>query len=123
MTDKNYQVLDVNGNEIKVVKSLSIAKKLATAESGSVVCDGECVFKAKVQEPTPEPEAQKPETYRIKMLMNVRAEPSLNGKVLDVVAPGTDVDVIAVEDDWLHLVNGAFILYGSGEYAERLCKD
>ncbi len=38
MTDKNYQVLDVNGNEIKVVKSLSIAKKLANAEGGSVVC-------------------------------------------------------------------------------------
>ncbi len=117
MTDKNYQVLDVNGNEIKVVKSLSIAKKLANAEGGSVVCDGECVFKAEVK---PEPT---PEKYRIKVLMNIRAEPSLKSKQLGTVVPGTDVDVIALENDWLHLINDTFILYGSGEYAERLCRD
>ena len=123
MTDKNYQVLDAEGKDVKTVKSLSIAKKLANAAGGSVVCDGECVFKAEV--PTPEPEPQKPmsEKFRIKTLMNVRAEPSLNSRVLGLLNPGTDVDVVAVEDNWLHLVDGTFVFYDGGKYAERLCRD
>ena len=96
MTDKNYTVLDSNGKEIKTVKSLSIAKKLANTEKGSVLCDGECVYQCQV-EPVSEPETtekptEKPEkptkqenpakpepkpivheTYRIKELMNVRS--------------------------------------------------
>ncbi len=143
MTDKNYMVLDSNGNELKTVKSLSIAKKLANTEKGSVVCDGECVYQCRAgqavepetqekptepEKPTkqenpakPEPKPIVPETYRIKELMNVRAEPSLNAQKLGTISPGTEVTVIAVKDNWLHLTDGTYILFDSGKFAERLC--
>lgn len=145
MTDKNYMVLDSNGNELKTVKSLSIAKKLANTEKGSVVCDGECVYQCRAgqavepetqekptepEKPTkqenpakPEPKPIVPETYRIKELMNVRAEPSLNAQKLGTISPGTEVTVIAVKDNWLHLTDGTYILFDSGKFAERPCKE
>ena len=121
MTDKNYMVLDSNGKEIKTVKSLSIAKKMANSEKGSVVCDGECVYQVPV-EPEKSEAPAKPEIYRIKELMNVRSAPSLKAEKLGTVSPGTDVEVLALEDDWLHLVNGTFIFYDNGKYAERMCR-
>ena len=120
MTDKNYTVLDSNGKEIKTVKSLSIAKKMANSEKGSVVCDGECVYQVPVEQE--KSETAKPEIYRIKELMNVRSAPSLKAEKLGTVSPGTDVEVLALEDDWLHLVNGTFIFYDNGKYAERMCR-
>ena len=121
MTDKNYMVLDSNGKEIKTVKSLSIAKKMANSEKGSVVCDGECVYQVPLE---PEKsETAKPEIYRIKELMNVRSAPSLKAEKLGTISPGTDVVVLALEDDWLHLVNNTFILYDNGKYAERMCRE
>ena len=108
MTDKNYMVLDSNGKEIKTVKSLSIAKK------------GECVYQVPVEQE--KSETAKPEIYRIKELMNVRSAPSLKAEKLGTVSPGTDVEVLALEDDWLHLVNGTFIFYDNGKYAERMCR-
>lgn len=163
MTDKNYTVLDSNGKEIKTVKSLSIAKKMANSEKGSVLCDGECVYRsaepetaekptenhvepeksseesaeqekssekapekpktpAKPETPAEKPAAPKePETYRIKELMNVRSAPSLTASKLGTISPGTEVSVVAVENNWLHLVDGTFVLYDSGKYAERKC--
>ena len=131
MTDKNYMVLDSNGKEIKTVKSLSIAKKMANSEKGSVVCDGECVYQVPLEPEksetagpeTAEPETAKPEIYRIKELMNVRSAPSLKAEKLGTISPGTDVEVLALEDDWLHLVNGTFIFYDNGKYAERMCRE
>lgn len=132
MTDKNYTVLDSNGTEIKTVKSLSIAKKLANTEKGSVICDGECVYQcpAEVEKPTEKPtedekthELEKPaepETYRIKELMNIRSAPSLTAQKLGTISPGTDVAVVAIEDNWLHLADGTFVLYDNGKYAERI---
>ena len=121
MTDKNYMVLDSNGKEIKTVKSLSIAKKMANSEKGSVVCDGECVYQVPVEQE--KSETAKPEIYRIKELMNVRAEPSLNAQKLGTISPGTEVTVIAVKDNWLHLTDGTYILFDSGKFAERPCKE
>ena len=135
MTDKNYTILDSNGKEIKTVKSLSIAKKLANSEKGSVLCDGECVYQAQV-EPVSEPETTEkpteqenpaepivPEIYRIKELMNIRSAPSLNAQKLGTVSPGTDVAVVAIENNWLHLADGTFVLYDNGKFAERICKE
>ena len=122
MTDKNYMVLDSNGKEIKTVKSLSIAKKMANSEKGSVVCDGECVYQVPV-EPEKSEAPAKPEIYRIKELMNVRSAPSLKAEKLGTVSPGTEVTVIAVKDNWLHLTDGTYILFDSGKFAERPCKE
>ena len=48
-TNKNYLVIGGNGEELKTVKTLAAAKKLADAEGGSVLVDGECVYRAAVE--------------------------------------------------------------------------
>lgn len=62
---------------------------------------------------------RKPERYRLKNLMNVRERPSMEAAILGTIAEGTAVDVLKVEDDWLCLADGSFILYGGGRWAEK----
>lgn len=158
-TNKNYLVIGGNGEELKTVKTLAAAKKLADAEGGSVLVDGECVYRAAVEtveetvEPTVEVEETQPEVapveqpeepedqpdedvveaqpeepvdadqparYRLKTLMNIRKEPSTSARKIGTAKQDTIVTVKAVKNDWLHLENGTFILYGGGEFAEKV---
>ena len=158
-TNKNYLVIGGNGEELKTVKTLAAAKKLADAEGGSVLVDGECVYRAAVEtveetvEPTVEVEETQPEVapveqpeepedqpdedvveaqpeepvdtdqpakYRLKTLMNIRKEPSTSARKIGTAKQDTIVEVKEVKKDWLHLTDGTFILYGGGEFAEKI---
>ena len=139
-----------NGEELEQLKTLAGAKKLADAEGAEVYADGKCVYQGSVEvkevkevkevevEKTEVKEAEVPETksvteekphkaaepvtqrYRLKMLMNVRKRPSMNASVLATKAAGTIVHVVTIENDWMQLRDGTFILYGNGEFAEKL---
>lgn len=153
-----------NGEELKTVKTLAAAKKLADAEGGSVLVDGECVYRAAVEtveetveapvevkeaqpeeapdeqpEATPveQPEdtvedqptedalvepvdADQPLKYRLKTLMNIRKEPSTSARKIGTAKQDTVVEVKEVKKDWLYLTDGTFILYGGGEFAEKI---
>ena len=63
-----------------------------------------------------------PETtrYRLKGLMNVRKKPSTKAQIVDTRPEGSVVRVLAIEGDWLHLVNDTYILYEGGKWAEKL---
>ena len=142
-TNKSYLVIGSDGAELKTVKTLAAAKKLADAEGGAVLVDGECVYRATVEttvNPTVEAgedkkaadekmadkekeaaiEPAKPavEKYRIKALMNIRKEPNLSGEKVGIAKQGLIVTVEEVKDDWLHLTDGTYILCGGGEFAE-----
>lgn len=147
-SNKIYTVMK-NGEELEQLKTLTAAKKLADAEGAEVYCDGECVYAAEPAVPatittddrttlfdektiiTAEPiVAKKPEQprvdepevtkYRLKRLMNVRKKPSMDAQIMTTKPAGTVVRVLAVENDWLHLADGTFILYGGGEFAEKV---
>ena len=155
-TNKNYLVIGGNGEELKTVKTLAAAKKLADAEGGSVLVDGECVYRAAVEtveatveapveveetqpEATPveQPEdtvedqptedalvepvnTDQPAKYRLKTLMNIRKEPSTSARKIGTAKQETIVEVKEVKKDWLYLTDGTFILYGGGEFAEKI---
>ena len=138
-TKKTYTVMK-DGEEIEKLSTLVAAKKLADAEGAEVFCDGECVYKGDAEEKqdAPEtvivhadpvvaekpkqPEVKEPETerYRLKALMNVRKKPSLDADILSTKPESTVVRVLAVENGWLHLIDGSFILFEDGKYAEKL---
>ena len=140
--NKNYLVIGGNGEELKTVKTLAAAKKLADAEGGSVLVDGECVYRAAVEETVEaaveetQPEvasveqpnvdmvengdADQPAKYRLKTLMNIRKEPSTSARKIGTAKQDTIVEVKEVKKDWLHLTDGTFILYGGGEFAEKI---
>lgn len=141
-TNKSYLVIGSDGAELKTVKTLAAAKKLADAEGGSVLVDGKCVYRATVEavegtveetveetvapteaetaEVPVEPEKPAVEKYRIKALMNIRKEPNLSGEKVGIAKQGLIVTVEEVKDDWLHLTDGTYILCGGGEFAERV---
>lgn len=172
-TNKNYLVIGGKGEELKTVKTLATAKKLADAEGGSVLVDGECVYRAAVETSIPaveetveapvieetQPEetvaeqttedtteqieespveqpkeevseqtsedvepikTDEPVKYRLKTLMNIRKEPRLSAGKIGTANQGAIVTVKAVKNDWLHLADGTFILYGGGEFAEKI---
>lgn len=123
-TNKTYTVVK-NGEELKELKTLAAAKKLADEQSGEVVCEGTVVYTAV---PPVEPEiAEKaevkaPEKYTLLSKMNIRTAQSLDADKVGIAEAGTVVEVLAIEDDWLHVRNGAgvvFILYGGGKYARK----
>ena len=62
----------------------------------------------------------KPESYRLLTLMNVRRQPSLDAEKVGMLPEGTIVPVVAVENDWLHLADGTFILCNGGRFAEKV---
>ena len=160
-TNKSYLVIGADGAELKTVKTLAAAKKLVDAEGGSVLVDGECVYRAAVTstdgvekeeevaekgevekagevEPVDKAEEVSGEVaekttevknddklgektqYRIKALMNIRRAPNLKGEKAGIARQGTIVTVKEVVGDWLHLKDGTFILFGGGEFAERI---
>ncbi len=146
--NKIYTVMK-NGEELEQLKTLVAAKKLADAEGAEVYADGKCVYqgsaevkevkevkeieveKREIKEEVPETKSvteEKPhevaepvtQRYRLKMLMNVRKRASMNAPVLATKAAGTIVHVVTIENDWMQLRDGTFILYGNGEFAEKL---
>ena len=150
-TNKSYLVIGADGAELKTVKTLAAAKKLADAEGGSVLVDGECVYHVSVTTYEVEPDEKAGEVepvdkaeevsgevaekttevknddklgektqYRIKALMNIRRAPNLKGEKAGIARQGTIVTVKEVVGDWLHLKDGTFILFGGGEFAERI---
>ena len=75
---------------------------------------------AVVEEPVaekPEKKSDTPTQYRLKALMNVRANP--NGRILKTLPAGTVVQVASIDNDWLHLTDGTFIFFQRGEFAEK----
>lgn len=133
---KTYTVMK-DGEEIEKLTTLVAAKKLADVEGAEVFCEGECVYKGEVKdapetvivradpvvaEKPKQPEVKEPETerYRLKTLMNVRKKPSMYAEILSTKPKDTVVRVLGVEDGWLHLIDGSFILYEDGKYAEKI---
>lgn len=124
MANKTYTVVK-DGEELKELKSLTAAKKLADTKGAEVFCDGKCVYQGTVAptedtvEETAVAEKQKPEVYTLTRKMNVRKEPSLNAAKLKVMDAGAVVEVRAVQNDWLCLTDGSFILYENGKNARK----
>ena len=133
---KIYTVVK-DGEELDQMKTLTAAKKLADVESAEVYCDGKCVYQGTVnaeietaiaqelegqveetEAPVQEQLTQDGQSYRLKALMNVRRKP--NGAIVRTLPAGTTVEVTSVENDWLHLKDGTFILLGGGKFAEKL---
>ena len=149
MATKIYIVVK-DGEELEKLKTLAAAKKLAEAEGAEVYCDGKCVYKGvkeEIEEKEKEPEkaaegeqkeivtavpviSEKPkqpdvpepatEKYRLKSLMNIRKKPSLDSTIIGTRPEGTVVRVLSIENDWLHLANDGYILYGNGKWAEKI---
>jgi hypothetical protein len=126
-TNKTYIVVK-DGEELKELKSLAAAKKLADVEGGTVICNGATVYPEpliEVAEPNPIPVEQPepvPEKYTLIAKMNIRTAPSLNADKVGVAEAGTVVEALGIENDWLRVKNGAgevFILYGGGKYARK----
>ena len=127
---KTYAVVK-DGETLKELKTLAAAKKLADAEGAEVFCEGQCVYQGTVdpvapaveeetvetQEPVEAPKV--PDTYTLLRKMNVRKAPSLKADKLKVLDTGSIVEVDVVEDDWLHLTDGTFILYEDGKNAKK----
>ena len=125
---KTYTVVK-DGTELKELKTLATAKKVADAEGGSVLLDGECVYPQAVAAPVEEShivlekpsQPDKEETkYRLTALMNVRKKPSLDAPILYTRAAGTEVRVLGIVNDWLHLTNDTYILYEGGKWAVKI---
>ena len=126
-TNKTYIVVK-DGEELKELKTLAAAKKLADAEGATVVCNGATVYpdapdELATAEPENEPVDQpSSEKYTLTAKMNIRLAPSLDADKVGIAKPGTVVEVLGVENDWLRVKNGAgvvFILYGCGKYARK----
>lgn len=138
MANTIYTVVK-DGTELKELKTLAAAKKLADAEGAEVYADGECVYSpvsttlsdpaipsaednvdAKEAEETKVEDMPQAEKYRLLHTMNVRKAPSLKAEKVGVLDKGAVVEVEKKVDDWLHLTDGTFILYGDGKFASKL---
>ena len=131
MAGKKTYVVVKNGVEIQKFNTLTAARKLADEEGGEVFCDGLSIYKGVKEivhsEPivaeTPkqiEVEEPKTEKYRLKALMNVRRKPGLDSDILGTKPADTVVRVLEVEEGWLHLIDGSYILFEEGKYAEKV---
>jgi uncharacterized protein YgiM (DUF1202 family) len=125
---KTYTVVK-DGTELKELKTLAAAKKVADAEGAEVYCEGECVYPEAVVAPVEESHivVEKPsqpdegETkYRLTALMNVRKKPSMDAQILYTRAAGTEVRVLGIVNDWLRLTNDTYILYEGGKWAVKI---
>ncbi|MDO5456319.1 MAG: SH3 domain-containing protein [Eubacteriales bacterium] len=131
-SNKTYTVVKDGGN-LKELKTLAAAKKLADAEGAKVLCDGECVYQGAVTaiEDTvtdtvvetaaeeEKPATSVPEKYTLLSRMNIRKAPSKDADKLGIAEKGTVVDVTAIENDWMHLADGSFILFEGGRFAVK----
>ena len=131
MAGKKSYVVVKNGVEIQKFNTLTAARKLADEEGAEVFCDGLSVYKGVVEIVHAEPivaeepkqievEEPKTEKYRLKALMNVRKKPDLDSEILGTQPAGTLVRVLKVEEGWLHLIDGSYILFEDGRYAEKV---
>ena len=131
MAGKKTYVVVKNSVEIERLNTLTAARKLADEEGGEVFCDGLSIYKGVKEivhsEPivaeTPkqiEVEEPKTEKYRLKALMNVRKRPGLDSDILGTKPADTVVRVLEVEEGWLHLADGSYILFEDGRYAEKV---
>ena len=131
MAGKKTYVVMKNGVEIQKLSTLTAARKLADEEGAEVFCDGLSIYKAVEEIVHAEPivaeeprqiEVKEPKTekYRLKALMNVRKKPNLDSEILGTKPAGTLVRVLKVEDGWLHLADGSYILFEDGRYAEKV---
>ena len=131
MAGKKTYVVVKNGVEIQRLNTLIAARKLADEEGAEVFCDGLSIYKAVevlvnaepiVAETPKQVEVEKPKTekYRLKALMNVRKKPNLDSEILGTKPAGTVVRVLGVEEGWLHLIDGSYILFEEGKYAEKV---
>ena len=131
MAGKKTYVVVKNGVEIQRLNTLIAARKLADEEGAEVFCDGLSIYKAVeeivhvepivAEEPKQiEVEEPKTEKYRLKALMNVRKKPDLESEILGTKPVGTVVRVLGVEEGWLHLIDGSYILFEEGKYAEKV---
>ena len=131
MAGKKTYVVVKNSVEIERLNTLTAARKLADEEGGEVFCDGLSIYKGVKEivhsEPivaeTPkqiEVEEPKTEKYRLKALMNVRKRPGLDSDILGTKPAGTVVRVLGVEEGWMHLIDGSYILFEDGRYAEKV---
>ena len=121
-----------DGAALKELKTLAAAKKLAEAEGAQVYAEGKCVYRPATTVPSDEGATLTVEgtstgkagaeavAYRLTHLMNVRSAPSMEAQKVGVLPAGTVVQVKAVENDWLHLTDGTFILYQGGTFAEKV---
>ncbi len=122
---KIYTVIK-DGETVKELKTLTAARKLADEQGGEVLYEGKTVYAAShiesateeaVEEKTEDPAVEK---YTLLSKMNLRLAPSLKGGKVGIAEKGTVVEVIGIENDWMELKDGMFILYGGGKYAERI---
>ena len=129
-TKKTYIVMK-NGEELKTLRILGDAKRLADEEGAEVFCDGVSIYKGVEEIVHAEPivaetpkqfEVKEPKTekYRLKALMNVRKKPSLDSEILGTKPAGTVVRVLGVEEGWLHLIDGSYMLFEEEKYAEKV---
>ena len=131
MAGKKTYVVMKNGQEIERLNTLTAAKKLADTEGAEVFCDGLSIYKGVKEIVHAEPivaeeprqievEEPKTEKYRLKALMNVRKKPDLDSEILGTKPAGTLVRVLKIEEGWLHLIDGSYILFEDGRYAEKV---
>ena len=140
MGAKKTYVVKKDDEIIEQFKTLVAAKKLADMAVAEVFCDGELVYAgiAKqaqevletvlvhadpvVAETSEQSEVTElaTERYHLKTLMNVRGKPSLDADILSTKPENSVVRVLGIENGWLHLMDGSFILYEDGKYAEKL---
>ena len=131
MAGKKTYVVMKNGVETQKLSTLTAARKLADAEGAEVFCDGLSIYKGVkvivhaepvVAEEPKQIEVKEPKTekYRLKALMNIRKRPSLDSEILGTKPAGTLVRVLKIEEGWLHLIDGSYILFEDGRYAEKV---
>ena len=129
MATKIYTVVK-DGEALKELKTLAAAKRLADADGAEVLCDGECVYRGTVtddegtvtdtvEEKVTEAPTPEPAKFTLTAKMNIRKAPSMNAEKAGIAQKGTVVEVAAIEDDWLCLTEGTFILFGRGKYAVK----
>ena len=139
MGAKKTYVVKKDDEIIEQFKTLVAAKKLADMAVAEVFCDGELVYAGTakqaqevletvlvhadpvVAETSEQSEVTEPATerYRLKTLMNVRKNPSLDADILSTKPENSVVRVFGIKNGWLHLMDGSFILYENGKYAEK----
>ena len=98
MANKTYTVMK-DGEEMKELKTLAAAKKLADAEDAEVFCEGLCVYQGTVKDSE--------DTV------------SKTAEIAGIAQKGTIVDVTAIEGDWMHLADGSYILFEGGKFAVK----
>ena len=110
--------------EDAVKESVTETVSATSPETASEKSETPAAEENKVQEAQTVQTAQKTQKgtaqYRLTSLMNVRKAPSLDAEKAGTKDAGAVVDVAAVENDWLHLADGSYILYAGGKYAEKI---